>query len=126
MEMSGATPASVGNGDESGYLLKPPLRNEGGDPPHTRTAVSELLRRSLGFGQGTGLGSGGRLGLVVALEPFDLLDELADVLELTVDRGEAYVGDWVEPLQMVHDHTTQLLAADLLLGTLVQLRFDID
>src|SRR5213593_2110950 len=80
---------------------------------------------SLGFGEGAGLGGGG-FRLVVPLEALDLLDELADVLELPVDRGEADVGDRVQALQMVHHYPAELLAADLFLGALVQLGFDLD
>src|SRR5262245_49002461 len=78
-----------------------------------------------GFGEGAGLGWGW-LGLVVALEPLDLLDELADVLELPVDRREPDVGDRIQALEMVHDHAPELFAADFLLGTLVQLGLDVD
>src|SRR5262252_3120878 len=80
---------------------------------------------SLGFGERAGLGGAG-FRLVVSLESLDLLDELADVLELAVDRGKPDVGDRIEPLQVVHDHSAELLAADLLLGALVQLGLDLD
>src|SRR6266566_41742 len=79
----------------------------------------------LGLGQGTRLGGGG-FGLVVSLEPFHLFDELADVLELAIDRGEPDIGDRVEALEMVHDDPSELLAADLLLGPLVELSLDLD
>src|SRR5438093_9609772 len=78
-----------------------------------------------GLGQGAWLGGGG-LGLVVPLEPFHLFDELADVLELAIDRGESDIGDRVEALEMVHDDPSELLAADLLLGPLVELSLDLE
>src|SRR5215510_12815321 len=80
---------------------------------------------SLGFGERAGLGGAG-FRLVVALEPLDLLDELADVLELAVDRGEPDVGDGIQALEVIHHHTPELLAADFLLGALVQLGLDVD
>src|SRR5262249_51058575 len=91
----------------------------------TPLILSRSLRRSLGLGEGAGLGRG-RLGLVVALEPLHLLDELPDVLELAIDRGEPDIGHRVEPLEMVHHDPAELLAADLLLGPLVQLGLDLD
>src|SRR5437879_8972206 len=95
--------------------------DEGGDPPHTPPATIQLF----GLGQGAWLGGGG-LGLVVPLEPLHLFDELADVLELAIDRGESDIGDRVEALEMVHDDPSELLAADLLLGPLVELSLDLD
>src|SRR5262245_57696951 len=69
-----------------------------------------MMTRLFGFGEGAGLGWGW-LGLVVSLEPLDLLDELADVLELPVDGREPDVGDRIEALEMVHDHAPELFAA---------------
>src|SRR4029077_11261309 len=52
--------------------------------------------------------------------------ELADVLELTVDRREPHVGHRVQALEVVHNHPAELLAAELFLGPLVQLGLDLD
>src|SRR5439155_15000475 len=99
--------------------------DEGGDPPSYSPGYYPERVGLFGLGQGAWLGGGG-LGLVVPLEPLHLFDELADVLELAIDRGESDIGDRVEALEMVHDDPSELLAADLLLGPLVELSLDLD
>src|SRR5687767_923089 len=54
-----------------------------------------------------------------------LFRSLVDVLELPVDGGEAYVGDLVELLQVLHHEIAQLEGRDLLLRPLVQPRLDV-
>src|SRR5262249_45861976 len=63
--------------------------------------------------------------LVAALQALHLFDELADVFELPVDRRESHVGDRIEPLQVLHDDPSELLAAYLFLGPLVELSLDV-
>src|SRR5262249_31686698 len=60
-----------------------------------------------------------------ALQLVDGLRELRDVLEGLVDRGKAYVGDLIQPLEMIHHQLADLTAADLLLGSLVQPGLDV-
>src|SRR5205807_839208 len=79
----------------------------------------------LGLRGRLGLCGGRRLGLVVALKALHLVDELADVLELPVDRSEAHVGHGVELLEVLHHDLPELLARDLLLGAIVELRLDL-
>src|SRR5438132_14303498 len=99
--------------------------DEGGDPPSYSPGYYPERVGLFGLGQGAWLGGGG-LGLVVPLEPLHLFDELADAPELAIDRGESDIRDRIEALQMVHDYPSELLAADLLPGPLVELSLQLD
>ena len=55
----------------------------------------------------------------------DLRDERVHVLELTVDRGEPHVGNFVQILQFLHDDLADKGTADLLLHHVVQASFDL-
>src|SRR5580658_866810 len=44
----------------------------------------------------------------ITFELFDFLAERVHILELAVDRGETYVGDLIEVLQLAHDQLTEL------------------
>src|SRR5712691_10054676 len=99
----------------TGSLAKAPsflsgrLGTPGAGSPSRRPAGSTRL---LGLGDRLRLGGRGRLGLVVALEPPHLVDELADVLELPVHRCKADVGHGVELLEVLHHDLAELFAGD--------------
>src|SRR5262245_45799902 len=105
--------------------------------------ISLVLSRNGRRGAGAGLGVGGAAGLgcglvcrsVNAIVPrgperlrsilciqqiLQLRHELPDVAEVPVDRGESYVRHLVEPLQLVHDHGSDLFRAHLLFGAFLQ------
>lgn len=79
-----------------------------------------------------GIGLGGlteeillfRAAADVAFHRFDLVDELADVLELTVDGGVANVGDGVDVTQRGHDFVANGRGGDFTNVIILQLEDD--
>lgn len=63
--------------------------------------------------------------LLLVEELRDLIDERADVLELTVDRSEADIGDFVDVLEFFHGELADLPGGDFLLEGVLQLGFDV-
>jgi hypothetical protein len=68
-------------------------------------AVGDLLKEGL-WGAHDRLSKEGRLVAVVegaVAEGLDLVDEFADVFELTIDGGVAHIGDVVDGFESTHD-----------------------
>src|SRR6266566_118823 len=67
----------------------------------------------------------GRLGAARAQDLFDLSLDLLQVHELSVDRGEADVGNLVQVAEAFHDHLADLAAGDLYAAGAAELGLDV-
>jgi len=64
------------------------------------------------------------VGEGLPLKQLDFLDEFADVLEPTVDRGKAHVGDGIDCVQAFHDPGPDEFRGNLAILSRLQIRND--